>query len=182
VVSSAALTGIKQVFSERAALVSNRESEEKGDLRLAGSPEGLAMRTADAQAARSAGVSDVKAAQDTNPNKHNGSAGGDQLESIQIIALDDGGKQKVLAERPKEAKPQPEITPEYLRERAKQPDIWAKKFVEDMDKAEKLPAPYKDAQIAKVLKDAEAVYSPRGASRKAASAARPDGYRHITSP
>lgn len=165
-VSSAALTGIKQVFSERAALVSNRESEEKGDLRLAGSPEGLAMRTADAQAARSAGVSDVKAAQDTNPNKHNGSAGGDQLESIQIIALDDGGKQKVLAERPKEAKPQPEITPEYLRERAKQPDIWAKKFVEDMDKAEKLPAPYKDAQIAKVLKDAEAVYRPRGQAEK----------------
>jgi len=166
VVSSAALTGIKQVFSERAALVSNRESEEKGDLRLTGSPEGLAMRTADAQAARSAGVSDVKAAQDTNPNKHNGSAGGDQLESIQIIALDDGGKRKVLAERPKEAKPQPEITPEYLRERAKQPDIWAKKFVEDMDKAEKLPAPYKDAQIAKVLKDAEAVYRPRGQAEK----------------
>lgn len=165
-VSSAALTGIKQVFSERAALVSNRESEEKGDLRLAGSPEGLAMRTADAQAARSAGVSDVKAAQDTNPNKHNGSAGGDQLESIQIIALDEGGKQKVVAERPKEAKPQPQITPEYLRERAKQPDIWAKKFVEDMDKAEKLPAPYKDAQIAKVLKDAEAVYRPRGQAEK----------------
>ncbi len=165
-VSSAALTGIKQVFSERAALVSNRESEEKGDRRLAGSPEGLAMRSADAQAARSAGVSDVKAAQDTNPNKHNGSAGGDQLESIQMIALDGGGKQKVLAERPKEAKPQPEITPEYLRERAKQPDIWAQKFVADMDKAEKLPAPYKDAQIAKVLKDAEAVYRPRGQAEK----------------
>ena len=165
-VSSAGLTGIKQVFSERSALVSNRESEEPGDLRLKGSPENLAMRTADAQAARSAGVSDVRAAQDTNPNKHNGSAGGDQLESIQIIALDDGGKQKVLAERPKEAKPQPDITPEYLRERAKQPDIWAKKFVEDMDKAEKLPAPYKDAQIAKVLKDAEAVYRPRGQAEK----------------
>ena len=146
--------------------MSNRESEEKGDLRLAGSPEGLAMRSADAQVARSAGGSDVKAAQDTNPNKHNGSAGGDQLESIQIIALDDGGKQKVLAERPKEAKPQPEITPEYLRERAKQPDIWAQKFVEDMDKAEKLPAPYKEAQIAKVLKDAEAVYRPRGQAEK----------------
>ncbi|NJL71601.1 MAG: hypothetical protein HC888_08275 [Candidatus Competibacteraceae bacterium] len=146
--------------------MSNRESEEKGDLRLAGSPEGLAMRSADAQAARSAGVSDVKAAQDTNPNKHNGSAGGDQLESIQIIALDDGGKQKVLAERPKEAKPKPEITPEYLREKAKQPDIWAQKFVVDMDKAEKLPAPYKDAQIAKVLKDAEAVYRPRGQAEK----------------
>ena len=127
--------------------MSNRESEEPGDLSLKGSPENLAMRAADAQEARSAVVSDVKAAQDTNPNKHNGSAGGDQLESIQIIALDEGGKQKVVAERPKGAKPQPEITPEYLRERAKQSDIWAKKFVEDIDKAEKLPAPYKDAQI-----------------------------------
>ncbi len=149
--------------------MSNKESEEKGNLRLAGRAEfteDSAMRTADAQAARSAAGADVKAAQDTNPNKHNGSAGGDQLESIQIIALDDGGKQKVLAERPKEAKPQQEITPDYLRERAKQPDIWAKKFVEDMDKAEQLPAPYKDEQIAKILKDAEAVYRARGQAEK----------------
>lgn len=140
--------------------MSNKESEEKGEPRLAGSPEGLVMRSPDAHAARSAGVSDVRAAQDTNPNKHNGSAGGDQLESIQIIAMDEGGKKKVLAERPKEAKPQQEITPEYLRERAKQPDIWAQKFVADMDKAEKLQAPFRDAQIARVLKDAEAVYRP----------------------
>ena len=95
-VSRAAQMGIQQVSSERAALVSNRESEEKGDLRLAGSPESKAIRTADAQAARAAGVSDVKAAQDLNPNKHNGSAGGDQLESIQIIALDDGGVYEVV--------------------------------------------------------------------------------------
>ncbi len=158
--------GIQQVSSERAALVSNRESEEKGDLRLAGSRESTAIRTADAQAGRAAEGSDVKAAQDLNPNKHNGSAGGDRLESIQIFALDEGGKQKVVAERQKEAKPQPEITDEYLREKAKQPDIWARKFVEDMDKAEKLPAPYKDAQIAKVLKDAEAVYRLKGQAEK----------------
>lgn len=62
-VSSAAITGIKQVFSGRAALVSNRESEEKSDLKLAGSPEAAAIQTTDAQAARAAGVSDVKAAQ-----------------------------------------------------------------------------------------------------------------------
>ncbi|MCA0312606.1 MAG: hypothetical protein LCH63_02065 [Candidatus Melainabacteria bacterium] len=146
--------------------MSNRESEEKGDLRLAGSRESTAIRTADAQAGRAAEGSDVKAAQDLNPNKHNGSAGGDRLESIQIFALDEGGKQKVVAERQKEAKPQPEITDEYLREKAKQPDIWARKFVEDMDKAEKLPAPYKDAQIAKVLKDAEAVYRLKGQAEK----------------
>lgn len=88
--------------------MSSRESEEKGDQRLTVSPEATAMRTPDAQAARVAGVSDVNAAQDLNPNKHNGSAGGDQLESIQIIALDEGGKKKVVAERQKEAKQQPE--------------------------------------------------------------------------
>ncbi|TXH03397.1 MAG: hypothetical protein E6R05_03145 [Candidatus Moraniibacteriota bacterium] len=128
--------------------------------------EAKALETADAQAARYGGSSDVKAAQDLNPNKHNGSAGGDQLESIQIIAMDEAGKQEVVAERPKEVKQQPEITTEYLRERAKQPDIWAKKFVEDLDKAEKLPAPHKDGQIAKVLKDAEAVYRPKGHAEK----------------
>ncbi|MCA0315516.1 MAG: hypothetical protein LCH63_16995 [Candidatus Melainabacteria bacterium] len=74
----------------------------------------------EAQAARVAGAADLKAMQSLNQNAHNGSAGGDQLESIQIIALDDGGKQKVVAERQKEVKPLPEITTEYLRERAKQ--------------------------------------------------------------
>ena len=120
----------------------------------------------EAQAARVAGAADVKAVQALNQNAHNGSAGGDQLESIQIIALDECGKQKVVAERQREAKLQPEITAEYLREKARQPDIWACKFVEELDKAEKLPAPYKDAQIAKVLKDAEAVYRPKGQAEK----------------
>ncbi len=120
----------------------------------------------EAQAARVAGAADVKAVQALNQNAHNGSAGGDQLESIQIIALDECGKQKVVAERQREAKLQPEITAEYLREKARQPDIWARKFVEELDKAEKLPAPYKDAQIAKVLKDAEAVYRPKGQAEK----------------
>ncbi len=120
----------------------------------------------EAQAARVAGAADLKAMQSLNQNAHSGSAGGDQLESIQIIALDDGGKQKVVAERQKETKPLPEITTEYLRERAKQPDIWARKFVADLERADKLPAPDRDAQIAKVLKDAEAVYRPKGRAEK----------------
>ena len=84
-----------------------------------------------------AGAADVKAVQALNQNAYKGSAGGDQLESIQIFALDEGGKQKVVAERQREAKPQMKITSVYFREEAKQPDIWARKFVEDMDKAEK---------------------------------------------
>ncbi|MBX9942107.1 MAG: hypothetical protein K2Y32_22775 [Candidatus Obscuribacterales bacterium] len=102
----------------------------------------------EAKAVRVAGAADVKAVQALNQNAHNGSAGGDQLESIQIFALDEGGKQKVVAERQREAKPQVKTTAEYLKEKAKPPDIWARKFVEDMDKAEKLPVPYRDAQLA----------------------------------
>lgn len=143
------------------------EKQEQGDQVIRGAPEKQAIQAPDAQGARNAAASDVKAVQATNRNAHSGSAGGDQLESIQIVALDEGGKQKVVAERPKEAKPQPEITPELLRERAKQPDIWAQKFVADIDKAEKLPAPYRDGQIAQVLKNAEAVYRPKGAADKA---------------
>jgi len=149
------------------------EKQEQGDQAIKGAPERQAIQTADAQEARNAAASDVKAVQATNQNAHSGSAGGDQLESVQIVALDEGGKPKGIAERPKEAKQQPEMTPEFLRERAKQPDIWAQKFVEDIDKAEKLPAPYRDGQIAKVLKDAEAVYRPKGQADKAQLALEP---------
>ncbi len=53
----------------------------------------------EAQAVRVAGAADVKAVQAHNQNAHTGSAGGDQLESVQIIAMDECGKQKVVAER-----------------------------------------------------------------------------------
>lgn len=143
------------------------EKQEQGDQAIKAAPEKHNIQTADAHGARNAGASDVKAVQALNLNAHSGSAGGDQLESIQIIALDAGGKQKVLAERPKEAKHEPEITTDFLRERAKQPDIWAQKFVDEIDKAEKLPAPYRDGHIAKILKNAEAVYNPKGSAHKA---------------
>ncbi len=143
------------------------EKQEQGDQTANAPPEKQAIQTADAQGARNAAASDVKAVLALNQDAHSGSAGGDQLESIQIIALDERGKQKVVAERPKEAKKEPAITTDFLRERAKQPDIWAQKFVDQIEKAEKLPAPYRDGYLAKILKEAEAVYRPKGATHKA---------------
>jgi len=58
--------------------VSNAEQKEQGDRRLEAVPEVKPLQTADAQAARNAGASDVQAVQALNPNRHNGSAGGDQ--------------------------------------------------------------------------------------------------------
>lgn len=143
------------------------EKKEQGDLAISAAPEKQSIQTADALDARNAAASDVKAVLAQNQNAHSGSAGGDQLESIQIIALDERGKQKVVAERPKETKQEPAITTDFLRERAKQPDIWAQKFVDQIEKAEKLPAPYRDGHLAQILKEAEAVYRPKDATQKA---------------
>jgi len=143
------------------------EKKEQGDQAISAAPEKQSIQTADALDARNAAASDVKAVLAQNQNAHSGSAGGDQLESIQIIALDERGKQKVVAERPKETKQEPPITTDFLRERAKQPDIWAQKFVDQIEKAEKLPAPYRDGHLAQILKEAEAVYRPKDATQKA---------------
>lgn len=57
--------------------------------------------TPEIQAAQLAGACEIKAFQLTNANVHSGSAGGEEHESIQIVALDESGREKILAERPK---------------------------------------------------------------------------------
>lgn len=136
------------------------ESTENIDRVLIARSETMAIDAADVRDARVAGADDVKAAQALNTDAHNGSAGGGQLESIQLIALDDSGKQKVVAERPKVHRQEPRITTEELRAKEKAGDIWAKTLVADLDKAEKLPQPYRDGQIAEVLKKAQIMYRP----------------------
>lgn len=59
------------------------------------------IQNQEANEVRTAQAKDVKSALDSNPNKHDGSAGGNDLESIQIVALDGSGLQKIIAERPK---------------------------------------------------------------------------------
>jgi hypothetical protein len=136
------------------------ESTENIDRVLIARSETMAIDAADVRDARVAGADNVKAAQALNTDAHNGSAGGDQLESIQLIALDDSGEQKVVAERPKVHRQEPRITTEELRAKEKAGDIWAKSLVEDLDNAEKLPQPYRDGQIAEVLKKAQIMYRP----------------------
>jgi len=79
--------------------VSNAEQKEQGDRRLQAVPEVKPLQQADAQAARNAGASDVQAVQALNPNRHNGSAGGDQELSFELIAYGNEGFGKVVAAR-----------------------------------------------------------------------------------
>jgi len=82
--------------------VSNAEQKEQGDRRLQAVPEVKPLQQADAQAARNAGASDVQAVQALNPNRHNGSAGGDQELSFELIAYGNEGFGKVVAARQQE--------------------------------------------------------------------------------
>jgi len=82
--------------------VSNAEQKEQGDRRLQAVPEVKPLQQADAQAARNAGAADVQAVQALNPNRHNGSAGGDQELSFELIAYGNEGFGKVVAARQQE--------------------------------------------------------------------------------
>lgn len=74
------------------------ESSEKAGIEQKEKPE---IKAPDAQEARLSAKSDIELALNLNPNKHSGSAGGNDMESIQIVALDPKGKEQVIAERPK---------------------------------------------------------------------------------
>ena len=129
----------------------------------------------EAQAAREAGVADVKAVQALNPNAHNGSAGGDQNESIEIVMPKNGGGYDVLASRLLEpekpaqtsttqtaqtAKIEP-VTVDFLRQKAQQGDIWARSFLPEIEQAYKLPAgATRDFIVEQVLKKAEVIFRP----------------------
>lgn len=74
------------------------ESNDKAGLEQKEKPE---IKAPDAQEARLSAKSDIELALNLNPNKHSGSAGGNDMESIQIVALDPKGKEQVIAERKK---------------------------------------------------------------------------------
>lgn len=59
------------------------------------------IKSPDAQEARLSAKADIELILSSNPNKHSGSAGGDDMESIQIVALDPKGQEQVVAERNK---------------------------------------------------------------------------------
>lgn len=142
--------------------------EEKGERRPV---ESRALENQpEAQAARVAGVHDVKAAQALNQNAHNGSAGGDQNESIELVMPKASGGYDVLAsrikapEKPEEPTPKPKAEPltvDFLKAKAQQGDIWAKSFMPELEQAYRLPqGATQDLLIGQVLKKAEVIFRP----------------------
>jgi hypothetical protein len=118
--------------------------EEKGDRGIRGRSEGVSLQAPDAQAARVAGASEVKAFQGLNKNAHNGSAGGDQNLSFELVAIRDDGISKVVAAR------QPErlesISMEELILKGRSGDKFAVSMVQQMRAA----ADLRDEQRIKV--------------------------------
>jgi hypothetical protein len=142
--------------------------DEKSDRRPVERP-GLENQP-EAQAVRVAGAADVRAVQALNQNAHNGSAGGDQNESIEIVMPKNGGGYDVLASRVKapenpeepaqKAKAEP-ITVDFLRQKAQQGDIWARSFMPEVEQAYRLPAgATRDLLVEQVLKKAEVIFRP----------------------
>lgn len=146
--------------------------DEKGERRLVGTERQTLQAQPDAQAARHAGASDVKAVQALNRNAHNGSAGGDQNVSLELVAFKDQGGYDLLAAREmpevKEKAPskknEPEaLTADFLRGKAQGGDIWARSFLPEIDKAERLPVgPIRDQELENVLKKAAVIFRPEG--------------------
>lgn len=144
--------------------------DEKGERRLVSNERQTLQAQPDAQAARHAGASDVKAVQALNRNAHNGSAGGDQNESIELVSFKDGGGYDLLAAREKpevkeklpSQKGEPELlTADFLRGKAQGGDIWARSFLPEIERAEKLPAgPIRDQELENVLKKAAVIFRP----------------------
>jgi len=159
--------------NNRAILVEVRrmaDIDEKGERQLVGTERQTLLAQPDAQAARHAGASDVKAVQALNRNAHSGSAGGDQNESIELVAFKDEGGYDLLAAREmpevKEKLPrrknEPEVlTADFLRGKAQGGDIWARSFLPEIDKAERLPiGPIRDQELENVLKKAAVIFRP----------------------
>lgn len=137
--------------------MTHAEEQENKEKSVVAGVEKSGLQTPDANFARTANADAIRTAQEANPNKHNGSAGGDQLESIQIVALDNAGQKQIIAERAKDFG-KLKVTPEQLRARSLAGDELAISLVSDLERAEKLPAPSKDGQIARILKKAEPLF------------------------
>jgi hypothetical protein len=151
--------------------------DEKGERRL-GQVQNRALDSQpDAQSARNAGASDVKAVQALNRNAHSGSAGGDQDESLEIVMPKRGGGYDVLASRQKaEIKPElmagevktapikqavEPLTVDFLRDKAKGGNVWARSFIPEIEAAERLPTgATRDFLLERVLEKAEVIFRP----------------------
>ncbi len=81
--------------------MSSNEQNESGEKAGIEQTEKQEITSPDAQEARFSAKSDIELILSSNPNRHSGSAGGNDMESIQIVALDPKGQEQVVAERNK---------------------------------------------------------------------------------
>ncbi len=78
--------------------------------------------------------------------------------SLKVFAVDENGRQVIIAERPIEHQTPP-ITIEQIRAKAVQGDIWARSMADELSAAEKLPAgETQTSAIAEILKKAELMF------------------------
>lgn len=144
--------------------------DEKADKRLVSTEKQTLQAQPDTQAARHARPSDLKAVQALNRNAHSGTAGGDQNESIELVAFKDEGGYDLLAARempeikeklPNKKTESEQLTADFLRDKAQGGDIWARSFIPEMERAERLPAgPIRDQELENVLKKAAVIFRP----------------------
>ncbi len=133
--------------------------EEKGDRGIQGRSEGVSLQAPDTQAARVAGASEVKAFHGLNKNAHNGSAGGDQNLSFELVAIRGDGISKVVAAR------QPErlesISMEELILKGRSGDKFAVSIVQEMRAAADLSDEQRSKVRAKLQDTADKMYGRR---------------------
>lgn len=147
--------------------MSNAEHKEQGDRRLQAVPEAKALQSQDAQAARVARATDVQAAQDLNKNKHNGSAGGDQELSFELVAYGAEGAGKVVAARRPERVET--ISMQELILKGRSGDQFASSVVQQMRAADQLPAQQREQLLAKLQDTADKAYGRKDATKGPAS-------------
>lgn len=133
--------------------------EEKGDRGIRGRSEGISLQSPEAQAARVAGASEVKAFQGLNKNAHNGSAGGDQNLSFELVAIRDDGISKVVAARQSERLES--ISMEELILKGRNGDKFAVSIVQEMRAADTLPGEQRSKIQAKLHDTADKMYGRR---------------------
>jgi hypothetical protein len=130
--------------------------DEKGDRGISVKSESVAIRTPDAQEARNAAASEIKAFQGLNKNAHNGSAGGDQDLSFELVAFRGDGQAKVVAARQTERLES--VSMEELILKGRNGDKFAVSIVQQMRAASDLPEDQRSQAREKLQDTADKMY------------------------
>lgn len=138
--------------------------DEKGDRGISVKSESVAIRTPDAQEARNAAASEIKAFQGLNKNAHNGSAGGDQDLSFELVAFRGDGQAKVVAARQTERLES--VSMEELILKGRNGDKFAVSIVQQMRAASDLPEDQRSQAREKLQDTADKMYGRSAGSER----------------